>query len=302
MEESNRMNGYPGESEYFMNLTQQLIDIALNEDIGSGDVTTDNLIAPHLEGTGVIVAKEPLVLAGLDVAKQVFLKLDPRIRFSPLFKDGDSVNTGEVIVDVEGKLCGLLKGERTALNFLQRLSGIATGVRSYVDELSHKPVRLVDTRKTTPGWRALEKYAVRVGGAYNHRMGLFDGVLIKDNHIAACGGIRQAVERIRNQISHLVKIEVEVFDMDQVVEAIEAGADVIMLDNMNMDQITEAVKRIDGRAVVEVSGGITKNSLKSLADTGIDIISIGALTHAARCVDISMKIEAASSSSRGVGD
>ena len=275
-----------------MNFTPQLIEIALKEDIGPGDITTDNLIAPNLEGTGVIIAKEPLVLAGLDVARQVFQKFDSRIRFKPLFKDGDPVNVGEVVVEIEGKLCALLKGERTALNFLQRLSGIATGVRSYVDELSNKPVRLVDTRKTTPGWRALEKYAVRMGGAYNHRMGLFDGVLIKDNHIAACGGIRKAVERIRTHVSHLVKIEVEVADMDQVGEAIESGADVIMLDNMNVNQIKAAVKRIDGRAVVEVSGGITKNNLKSLADTGVDIISIGALTHAARCVDMSMQIQA----------
>ena len=275
-----------------MNFTQQLIEMALQEDIGPGDITTENLISPNLEGKGVVIAKEPLVLAGLDVADQVFKKFDRRIRFKPLFKDGDTVNDAEVIIEMEGKLCALLKGERTALNFLQRLSGIATCVRSYTDELSDKPVRLVDTRKTTPGWRVLEKYAVRMGGAHNHRMGLYDGVLIKDNHIAAYGGIRKAVERIRTHVSHLVKIEVEVSELEQVEEAIDAGADVVMLDNMDINQIKSAVKQIDGRAVVEVSGGVTKNRLRSLADTGVDIISVGALTHSARCVDISMRIKA----------
>ncbi len=184
----------------------------------------------------------------------------------------------------------MLTGERTALNFLQRLSGIATFVRSYVDELANQSVRLVDTRKTAPGWRVLEKYAVRMGGAHNHRMGLYDGVLIKDNHIAACGGIIKAVDRIRANVSHFVKIEVEVSDMSQVKEAMDAGADVIMLDNMNIQKIKEAVVFINGKAVVEVSGGITKKGLKPLADTGVDIISVGALTHSARCVDISMRI------------
>ncbi|UCD33625.1 MAG: carboxylating nicotinate-nucleotide diphosphorylase [Desulfobacterales bacterium] len=273
-----------------MNFTQQLIDMALQEDIGPGDITTENLIAPNLDGMGAVIAKEPLILAGLDVAEQVFKKFDPRIRFKPLFKDGDTVNDAEVIVEMEGKLCALLKGERTALNFLQRLSGIATCVRSYADELVDKAVRLVDTRKTTPGWRVLEKYAVRMGGAHNHRMGLYDGVLIKDNHIIAYGGIRKAVARIRTCVSHLVKIEVEVSDLQQVEEAIDAGADVVMLDNMNVSQIKSAVKLINGRAVVEVSGGVTKNRLKALADTGVDIISVGALTHSARCVDISMRI------------
>ncbi|UCD90069.1 MAG: carboxylating nicotinate-nucleotide diphosphorylase [Desulfobacterales bacterium] len=273
-----------------MNFTQQLIDMALQEDIGPGDITTENLIVPNLDGMGVVIAKEPLILAGLDVAEQVFKKFDPRIRFKPLFKDGDTVNDAEVIVEMEGKLCALLKGERTALNFLQRLSGIATCVRSYADELVDKAVRLVDTRKTTPGWRVLEKYAVRMGGAHNHRMGLYDGVLIKDNHIIAYGGIRKAVARIRTRVSHLVKIEVEVSDLQQVEEAIDAGADVVMLDNMNVSQIKSAVKLINGRAVVEVSGGVTKNRLKALADTGVDIISVGALTHSARCVDISMRI------------
>ena len=209
------------------------------------------------------------------------------------YTDGDTVEPGDTIADVQGKLRALLSGERTALNFLQRLSGVATFVRAHVNELAGKNSRLVDTRKTTPGWRVLEKYAVRVGGAHNHRMGLYDGVLIKDNHIVACGGIKKAVDRIRTEVSHLSKIEVEVSSLKQVEEALEAGADVIMLDNMNVQQIKEATAYIDGRAVVEVSGNVKKSVLKSLADTGADIISAGALTHSARCVDISMRIKAA---------
>ena len=273
-----------------MNSIQHLIEIALQEDIGPGDITTDNLVGPDLEGKGVITAKEPLVIAGLDVARQVFEHLDNEVIFRAGYKDGDVIKDGGTVAEVEGKLQVLLTGERTALNFLQRLSGIATCVRSYVDELANQSVRLVDTRKTAPGWRVLEKYAVRMGGAHNHRMGLYDGVLIKDNHIAACGGIIKAVDRIRANVSHLVKIEVEVSDLSQVKDAMDAGADVIMLDNMNIQKIKEAVAFINGKAVVEVSGGITKKGLKPLADTGVDIISVGALTHSARCVDISMRI------------
>jgi nicotinate-nucleotide pyrophosphorylase (carboxylating) len=273
-----------------MNSIQHLIEIALQEDIGPGDITTDNLVGPDLEGKGVITAKEPLVIAGLDVARQVFEHLDHEVIFRAGYEDGDVIKDGGTVAEVEGKLQVLLKGERTALNFLQRLSGIATCVRSYVDELANQSVRLVDTRKTAPGWRVLEKYAVRMGGAHNHRMGLYDGVLIKDNHIAACGGIIKAVDRIRANVSHLVKIEVEVSDLSQVKDAMDAGADVIMLDNMNIQKIKEAVAFINGKAAVEVSGGITKKGLKPLAVTGVDIISVGALTHSARCVDISMRI------------
>lgn len=276
-----------------MNSTEHLIKIALKEDIGSGDITTDNLVDPDLEGKGVIIAKEPFVIAGLDVACQVFKHLNANVIFIPVYIDGNLVKEGETIAIVEGKLRALLLGERTALNFLQRLSGIATCVRSYVDELKNKRVRLVDTRKTTPGWRVLEKYAVRVGGAHNHRMGLYDGVLIKDNHIAACGGIKKAVDRIRTRVSHLVKIEVEVSTLDQVKDALKAGADVIMLDNMSIEQIKEAAAFIDEKALVEVSGNVTKSGLKSLADAGVDIISVGALTHSAGCVDISMRIQTA---------
>jgi nicotinate-nucleotide pyrophosphorylase (carboxylating) len=273
-----------------MHSIQHLIEIALKEDIGPGDVTTDTLIAPQQEGSGEIIAKEPLVIAGLDVARQVFVTLDSQVAFTSDYNDGDTVTKGACVASVRGRLCALLSGERTALNFLQRLSGISTLVRSYTNELSGKNVRLVDTRKTTPGWRILEKYAVRVGGAHNHRMGLYDGVLIKDNHIAAFGSIKGAIDHIRTKASHLLKIEVEVSDLDQVREALAADADVIMLDNMEPVQIKEAAALIGNRAMVELSGSVTKDALKSLADTGVDIISVGALTHSARCVDISMRI------------
>jgi nicotinate-nucleotide pyrophosphorylase (carboxylating) len=274
-----------------MDSAKHLIDIALKEDIGPGDITTDNLVPSQIDGKGVIIAKESLVIAGLDISRQVFERLDPQIRFRPRYSDGDSIKAGAVVLEVEGQLRALLTGERTALNFLQHLSGIATYVRSYAEKLGNKNVRLVDTRKTTPGWRVLEKYAVRVGGAYNHRMGLYDGVLIKDNHIVACGGIRNAIMRIRDSVSHLVKIEVEVSDLPGVEEALVAGADVIMLDNMEINQIKEAIAVIDKRVPVEVSGGVTERNLLHLADVGVDIISIGALTHSAKCVDLSMQIK-----------
>jgi len=267
-----------------------LIDMALSEDIGPGDITTDYLIDEFATGDAVIVAKENLILAGSSVAECVFKTLDPAIDIFRTFRDGDEVKKGDVVMEIKGKMRALLKGERTALNFLQRLSGIATHVRSYVNELGETRVRLVDTRKTVPGHRVLEKYAVRVGGAFNHRMALYDGVLIKDNHIAACGSIEKAVSTLKRHVSHLVKIEVEVTDMKEVDEALAARADVIMLDNMTLDQIAEAVKRIEGRALVEVSGSVTRGMLVPLAMAGVDIISSGALTHQARAVDLSMRI------------
>jgi nicotinate-nucleotide pyrophosphorylase (carboxylating) len=269
----------------------QLIDMALAEDIGSGDITTDYLVPCHNQGHGVIVAKEDIVLAGLDIAKTVFQRLDPKVHLQSAYKDGAEIGCGDSVLVLEGNLRALLTAERPALNFLQHLSGIATHVRTYVNALKHRRVRLVDTRKTTPGWRVLEKYAVRMGGAHNHRMGLFDGILIKDNHIAACGGIRPAIASARKQISHLIKIEVEVSDLNGVHEALESGADVIMLDNMDIAHIREAVSVIQNRAVVEVSGGITLNHLAELAETGVDLISVGALTHSARAVDLSMRIQ-----------
>jgi nicotinate-nucleotide pyrophosphorylase (carboxylating) len=231
------------------------------------------------------------VLAGLEVAKSVFRTLDSKVVFRHDYTDGDRVKSGDLILTIEGRLRFLLIGERTALNFLQHLSGIATCVREYVDALKGQKVRLVDTRKTLPGFRVLDKYAVRVGGARNHRMGLYDGVLIKDNHIAAIGGITAAIESVRKGVSHLHKIEIEVSDQSGVEEAIAAGADVIMLDNMNVEQVEAAVKLIDGKATVEVSGGVNKDNLGRLARTGVDLISVGALTHSAGNVDISMRLD-----------
>ncbi len=273
-----------------MHLADHLIKIALKEDIGSGDVTTDTLIDASLKGQAVIIAKEPLVTYGIEVVSRVFNYLDPDVNITPLCSEGEAVNPNDIILELNGRVKSLLLGERTALNFLQRLSGIATHVNSFVKELGNRNVRLVDTRKTTPGWRVLEKAAVRAGGAFNHRMGLFDGILIKDNHIAACGGIIKAVNRIKKKMPHLLKIEVEAASLSEVKDALTAGADIIMLDNMDVDRIKEAVAVIDGQALVEVSGGVTKQNLLPLADTGVDIISSGALTHSARAVDISMRI------------
>ncbi|MBW1676060.1 MAG: carboxylating nicotinate-nucleotide diphosphorylase [Deltaproteobacteria bacterium] len=269
---------------------EKLIRLALEEDIGPGDVTTEALIEPDRVARAVIVAKESLVLAGLQVARGVFATLDPAMSFETSFQDGDRAGSGDEILTAYGKLQALLTGERTALNFVQRLSGIATLTRQYVDRVAGSNVRLTDTRKTIPGWCRLEKYAVKIGGAYNHRFGLYDGILIKDNHIVACGGISEAVAGVRNNRPHLLRIEVEVSDINQVKEALENGVDIIMLDNMGLNDIHEAVRLVDGRALVEVSGGVTLDTLPEIANTGVDIISIGALTHSARAVDISMRV------------
>jgi nicotinate-nucleotide pyrophosphorylase (carboxylating) len=266
--------------------------MALDEDLGMGDITTQQLIPVEARGNGLIKAKEALVVCGLPVAERVFKRLDPAVRFVPEVADGDAVAAGQVVVRMSGLLAALLSAERTALNFMQRLSGIATHVAAHVKAMGNSSVRLVDTRKTTPGWRVLEKYAVRTGGAFNHRMGLYDGVLIKDNHIAACGSITAAVGRIRAATSHLVKIEVETTSLEEVQEALEAGADVIMLDNMTPEIMAQAVTLVNNRALVEASGGIAMANLKRLAALGVDIISMGALTHSARAVDLSMDISA----------
>ncbi len=268
-----------------------LIDLALQEDIGSGDVTTECTIKADQTSSATIVAKETLVVAGLAVAARVFERLDGRVDFTPHCDESDHIAPGYAMVTLEGPTRALLSGERVALNFLQRLSGIATWVHAHVEALGSHPVRLVDTRKTTPGWRVLEKYAVRVGGGHNHRFGLYDGVLIKDNHIAACGGIAAAVARVRARGHQLLKIEVEVSDLRQVAEALSAGVDVIMLDNMENEAIRAAVKLIARKALVEVSGEITRQRLAALAEIGVDIISMGALTHSAPVVDISMRIQ-----------
>jgi nicotinate-nucleotide pyrophosphorylase (carboxylating) len=268
----------------------RLIDLALEEDIGSGDITTDAIISPEQMGSAIILAREPMKVAGLAVCGEAFGRVDKTLRYFACVKDGDSVEPGQKIAVVEGRVCSLLAAERTALNFLQRLCGIATHVSAFVLAMGDSKTKLVDTRKTTPGWRLLEKYAVRVGGAGNHRFGLYDGVLIKDNHIAACDHIAQAVAKVRQRAHHLVKIEVEVENLTQMKQALEAGADVIMLDNMSIEQMKKAVEINAGKALLEVSGGVNLESIARLAEIGVDIISAGALTHSARCVDISMDI------------
>lgn len=270
--------------------TKRLIRLALEEDIGPGDVTTDALIEPDRMAKAAIFAKEPLVLAGLPVAQEVFSTLDPAMGFESSFQDGDRVEGADDIMTASGRLCALLTGERTALNFLQRLSGIATLTRQFVERAGRIRVRITDTRKTTPGLRGLEKYAAKVGGAHNHRFGLYDGILIKDNHIKACGGITEAVKYIRKHKGHLLRVEVEVTDLIQVEEALESGVDVIMLDNMEIDEVQNTVSLIGDRALVEVSGGVDLDTVAEIAATGVDIISVGALTHSARAVDISMRL------------
>lgn len=263
---------------------------ALSEDIGPGDITTEALVSPGIKGKAEIIAKERLVLAGTDLAGEVFRQINPDVSFSAKHADGDELSKGTVIATIEGLLAPLLTAERVALNLLQRLSGIATLTREYVREIEGTKARIVDTRKTTPGLRALEKYAVRVGGGKNHRFGLFDGILIKDNHIAVVGNIRKAVKMAKGKASHTIKIEVETENLKQVKEALAAGADIIMLDNMDIKTMKEAVKHIKGRALIEASGGINLSNVREVAETGIDFISVGAITHSARAMDISMEI------------
>ena len=273
-----------------MNITEDIIRLALFEDSGFGDLTTDSIVTEPCIGHGEIVAKETFILAGIKVAERVFRHLDANCDIHLPFKDGDKIGQGHCILEIKAGLDTLLKGERVALNFVQRLSGIATLTRKFMGTLNYPEVKLTDTRKTTPGLRYFEKEAVRAGGAANHRMSLYDGVLIKDNHISVAGSISNAVNAVRKRISHLMKIEVEVSDIDQVEEALKVGADVIMLDNMSIESMKEAVRLIDKRAIVEASGNVSLNTLNDIASTGVDVISCGALIHQARSVDLSMRI------------
>ena len=268
----------------------RLIKLALDEDIGTSDRTTSSIITPGIKGNAQIIAKEDLILAGIDIFCSVFTSLNSEVKFNKFFKDGDYVKSNSVIAEITCDVVDLLRGERVALNFLQRLSGIASLTRKYIDRVKGYNVKVLDTRKTTPGWRSLEKYAVKVGGGINHRSGLFDGILIKDNHIKVCGGIRQAVEKARANIPHTFKIEVEAKDLNEVREALESGVEIIMLDNMDTEEMGKAVKVIDKRAVVEASGGINLDNIVDVAKTGVDLISVGALTHSAKACDISMNI------------
>lgn len=269
---------------------QRKIEDWLQEDIGFGDVTTMSTIPETEEGVGILYAKEAGIIAGLPVAAEVFAAVDPSLSFTARVQEGARVEKGEQIAEVSGSVRSILSGERLALNLLQRLSGIATRTREYADAVAGTKARVVDTRKTTPGLRMLEKYAVRVGGGHNHRYALYDAVMIKDNHIKGAGGIAEAVAAARAAIPHTMKIEVEAESLAQVQEALDAGADIIMLDNMAIPEMTEAVVLIGGRAVVEASGGVTLETIGGIARTGVDVISVGALTHSVKALDISLDL------------
>lgn len=262
---------------------------ALKEDISSEDVTTNAVMKEAVPGQVDLIAKQEGVIAGLDVFRRVFQLLDENTEVVFFCRDGERVTKGQLMGKVEGDIRVLLSGERVALNYLQRMSGIATYTRSVADLLEGTGIRLLDTRKTTPNMRIFEKYAVRVGGGYNHRYNLSDGVLLKDNHIGAAGGVREAVRMAREYAPFVRRIEVETENLEMVKEAVEAGADIIMLDNMSPEEMKEAVRLIDGRAETECSGNVTKENIASLVSTGVDYISSGALTHSAPILDISMK-------------
>ncbi len=270
---------------------RKIVRDAIEEDIGTGDITTDNIIDVDEVGKGVIKSKEKSVIAGLAVAETVFKKIDDDIQFKYIKEDGEKVEEGTVIAEVSGKVRSILKGERLALNFLQRMSGIATKTSRYVERLKNYDTEVVDTRKTTPNLRVLEKWAVRLGGGKNHRMGLYDAVLIKDNHITAAGDIGEAISKVMDDIPHTVKIEVEVEDLDGVKAALENKADIIMLDNMDLEEMRKAVDLIDDEALIEASGGITLENIKDVAETGVGVISVGALTHQIESIDISLDIQ-----------
>jgi nicotinate-nucleotide pyrophosphorylase (carboxylating) len=291
-------------------LIEEIIDRALAEDLGQGDATTEALIPGTQKGSGFIVAKEEGILAGIEVATQVFRRVDPGLEVEIFLEDGARVKPGSKVAKVSGSIASILKAERLALNFIQRLSGIASETNRYVARVEGMPVRIMDTRKTTPGFRSLEKYAVSVGGGRNHRMNLGDGILIKDNHLAALRSqglnIKEIVARAKqnaplslrgarrrnNLQASETQVEVEVRTVSEALEAVEAGADIVMLDNMNLEDMREAVKSIHGRALIEASGGITLDNVRAVAETGVDFISIGALTHSARALDISFELEA----------
>jgi len=275
---------------------EEIIDRALAEDLGRGDVTTEALIPGDRQGTGFLVAKEDGILAGVSVANQVFHRVDPELKVEILLEDGVRVQPGTRIANVSGSVASILKAERVALNFLQRLSGIASATYRYVEAVRGLPVRIMDTRKTTPGLRSLEKHAVRAGGGENHRMSLSDAILIKDNHLAALRSqglsIKEIVAKARQGSPQRLPVEVEVGTVVEASEAVEAGADTVMLDNMSLDDMREAAKSIGGRALVEASGGITLDNVRAVAETGVDCISVGALTHSVSALDISLELEA----------
>ncbi|MBI2935072.1 MAG: carboxylating nicotinate-nucleotide diphosphorylase [Chloroflexi bacterium] len=272
-----------------------IINAAILEDLGWGDVTTEILVPPELQAQGSFLMKSDGVLAGMEVAAAIFKRVDPGLAFDAQKRDGDRVKKGDVIGSVSGSAASILKAERTALNFLQRLSGTATMTAHFIDLLKGLPTRVAETRKTTPGLRYLEKYAVRVGGGVNHRHHLGDGILIKDNHMAALNRagltLPDIIKRAKDKSPHTLKVEIEVTTVADAVTAAEAGADIILLDNMAPPEMRKAVKAVAGRAMLEASGGISLDNARTIAETGVNIISVGALTHSARALDISLELE-----------
>ena len=272
-------------------LIDKIILNALNEDINYGDVTTENIILKQDKREAYFLAKQDGIIAGLDIAERVFKTIDKNIEFNATKKDGEKVQKGSIFATIKGDIRSLLLAERIALNFLQRMSGIATMTNSFVQAVEGTGAYIVDTRKTVPGLRILDKYAVKLGGGRNHRINLSDAVMIKDNHIEAAGGIEEAVGAVRNNIGHTLKIEVETESLEQVKEALECDVDIIMLDNMDIKQCEEAIKLINKKAIVEASGNVDFDKARELAKIGVDVISIGALTHSVKAMDISMKIK-----------
>jgi nicotinate-nucleotide pyrophosphorylase (carboxylating) len=270
-------------------LVAPVVRMALAEDLGrAGDVTAQACIPADARLSVVFAARKPGVISGLACARLTLAELDPAASFEQLVQDGDLVEAGAPLARAEGNARAVLAAERTGLNLLGRLSGIATLTRAYVDAVAHTGARIVDTRKTTPGLRALEKYAVRCGGGVNHRFGLDDAILIKDNHVAACGGVGEAVRRARAFAGHLTKVEVEIDRLDQLDEALRHGPDVVMLDNFSLEDLRAAVAQAKGRAVLEASGGVNLQTVRAIAETGVDVISVGALTHSASVLDIGL--------------
>ncbi|MFE5324437.1 carboxylating nicotinate-nucleotide diphosphorylase [Paenibacillus sp. NPDC056579] len=279
--------------ELQMENVKKNLKLWLEEDIGMGDVTTMTTIPADRQSKGIIHLKDNGTIAGLPIAEAVFSLVDERLRFEPKVQEGQAVSYGTVLAEVTGSTRSILLGERLALNLMQRMSGIATRTRQFVDALQGLPVRLVDTRKTTPGHRLLEKYAVRVGGGHNHRFGLYDAVMIKDNHIKGAGGIVEAIRAARAQIPHTMKIEVEVESMEQLEQALAAQPDIVMLDNMSPEQMREAVVRMKSQAphiLVEASGSVTLETIHAIASTGVDVISVGRLTYSVQALDISLDL------------
>lgn len=265
---------------------------ALAEDLGlAGDITSGATIGAGATASGRIAARKGGIVCGIELARAAFAAVDPETRFEAATGDGTAVSPGETVARIEGKARALLAAERVALNFLCHLSGIATLTRAYVDTVAGTKAAIIDTRKTTPGLRAFEKHAVACGGGHNHRFGLFDAVLIKDNHVAACGGVGAAVSAARRAVGHMVKVEVEIDRLDQLAEALEAGADIVMLDNMAPDVMRKAVAQTKGRAVLEASGGVRLETVRAIAESGVDLISVGALTHSAPILDLGLDFD-----------